>query len=293
VLTAVFPWLPVHVSDPLERLARVRQEMLTLKGREMGRATGVLLALLGALPSAVEAALLQLAPQTPLVSVGCTNVRGPKRALEILGRRIVEVHPIMNLFQGVGLCFAVASYAGRMSVCAATDPRLVPDGERVLDAVEASLYGLRRAHWSRSAALRLARRLAEQPRVADLMTREVATVAPSEPLQRAIDLIRQERVRHVPVVDDRLRVLRVITEADLSVAASAHEPVLAGTSADDDAAAAVDHLGPHDSALEAVRRMTERCVDALPVLDDAGRFLGLFTQDLFLRWSTARAPGEA
>jgi CBS domain-containing protein len=39
--------------------------------------------------------------------------------------------------------------------------------------------------------------------------------------------------------------------------------------------------------------MTERCVDALPVLDDAGRFLGLFTQDLFLRWSTARAPGEA
>ena len=44
----------------------------------------------------------------------------------------------MNLFQlGVGLAFAVASYgAGRLSICASTDPRLLPDGERLMNLVE-------------------------------------------------------------------------------------------------------------------------------------------------------------
>ncbi|MEW6271923.1 MAG: wax ester/triacylglycerol synthase family O-acyltransferase [Thermodesulfobacteriota bacterium] len=292
VLTALFPWLPVDVADPIERLARVRDEMRALKSREMGRATGVLLALLGALPSAVEAALLRLAPDTPLVSVGCTNVRGPRHALELGGRRIVEIHPVMNLFQGVGLAFAVASYAGRMSVCVSTDPRLVPDGQVVLDAVEASLYELRRAHWSRSSALRLARRLAEQPRVADVMQRVVATVSPGDPLRRARELIRKEGARHVPVVDDRLRVLRVLTEADLRVDGDARQASCGEAEPSHGVARAVEHLAPHDSALDAVRRMAERCVDALPVLDDGGRFLGLFTQEVFLRWSTARGPDE-
>ncbi len=245
LVTAVFPWLPVEVADPIERVTRIRDEMRALKGREMARATGVLLGVLGALPSPLEAALCRLVPDTPLVSIGCTNVRGPRAPLALLGRRIVEIHPIMNLFPGVGLAFAVASYAGRMSVCAATNPRLVPDGERVLAGVESSLYELRTAYWSRSTALRVARRLAEQPRVADLMTREVATAQSGKPEQRALE------------------------------------------------ASGAGHLSPSDSALDAVRLMAERKVDALPVVDDAGRFVGFFSQEHLVRWTTASARGEA
>ena len=162
LVTAVFPWLPVDEEDPLERVAKVREEMRTLKGREMGRATGVLLGLLGLLPSAVEAAALRFLPDVPVVSAACTNVRGPAEPLRLLGRRIAEIHPIMNLFQGVGLAFAVASYAGRLSICASTDPRLLPDGERLMNLVEEALYELRTEHWRNSAALKIARGIAER-----------------------------------------------------------------------------------------------------------------------------------
>lgn len=136
--------------------------MRAIKGREMGRATGVLLGLLGLLPSAVEAAALRLLPEVPVLSAACTNVRGPAEPLRLLGRRIAEIHPIMNLFQGVGLAFAVASYAGRLSICASTDPRLLPDGERLMNLVEEAVYELRTEHWRTSAALKIARGLAER-----------------------------------------------------------------------------------------------------------------------------------
>lgn len=166
LITAVFPWLPVDEEDPLERLRRVREEMREIKGREMGRATAILLGALGLLPSAVEAAALRLLPDVPLVSAACTNVRGPAEPLRLLGRRIAEIHPIMNLFQGVGLTFAVASYAGRISICAATDPRLLPNGERLMQLVEESIYELRTEHWRTSAALRIAHGISERKRTA-------------------------------------------------------------------------------------------------------------------------------
>jgi WS/DGAT/MGAT family acyltransferase len=162
LVTAVFPWLPVDEEDPLERLAKVREEMRAIKGREMGRATGVLLGILGLLPSAVEAAALRLLPDAPVLSAACTNVRGPAEPLRLLGRRIAEIHPIMNLFQGVGLAFAVASYAGHLSICASTDPRLLPDGERLMNLVEEAVYELRTEHWRNSAALKIARGIAER-----------------------------------------------------------------------------------------------------------------------------------
>jgi len=178
VITAVFPWLPVDEEDPLERLRRVREEMREIKGREMGRATAILLGALGLLPSAVEAAALRLLPDVPLVSAACTNVRGPSEPVRILGRRVSEIHPIMNLFQGVGLAFAVASYAGRISICAATDPRLLPNGERLMQAVEEAIYELRTEHWRTSAALRIAQGLAARTR-RDAAPASAGTIAPA------------------------------------------------------------------------------------------------------------------
>jgi len=170
LITAMFPQLPIDVADPVERLRRVRDEIRHLKHRRQARATGLLLALAGALPPVAESTLLRALPESPLVNTICTNLRGPNQPLYILGRRVAEIHPIVNLFQSVGLGFAVASYAGRISVCATTDPSLVPDADSLIEAVENSLYGTRRALWGRSKALALAARLAAEPQVADLMT---------------------------------------------------------------------------------------------------------------------------
>ena len=41
----------------------------------------------------------------------------------------------MPLFQGLGLEFAIMSYAGQLSISAAVDPALVPDADRIMRAV--------------------------------------------------------------------------------------------------------------------------------------------------------------
>jgi WS/DGAT/MGAT family acyltransferase len=162
LFTAVFPRLPVDSGDPLERLRRIRDEMRDLKRRGQARATGLVLAMFGALPWAAEAALLRLVPDRRFVDTVCTNLAGPKQPLHLLGRQITDIHPIVPLFQRIGLAFAVASYAGRVSICVATDPGLVSDPEDVLNALEESLYETRSALWARSDALAIAAGLARR-----------------------------------------------------------------------------------------------------------------------------------
>ena len=246
LITAVFPWLPVEEEDPLERLRRVREEMREIKGREMGRATAILLGALGLLPSAVEAAALRLLPDVPLVSAACTNVRGPAEPLRLLGRRIAEIHPIMNLFQGVGLTFAVASYAGRISICAATDPRLLPNGERLMQLVEESIYELRTEHWRTSAALRIAHGISERTRTAS--TASAAPPPPPAPPAAAVLAPSRTRAalaargdaprRRRPPVD-----VSLLTDPDLSFGPEGYVEVDvdADAVADERAAAGADH----------------------------------------------------
>jgi hypothetical protein len=249
LITAVFPWLPVEEEDPLERLRRVREEMREIKGREMGRATAILLGALGLLPSAVEAAALRLLPDVPLVSAACTNVRGPAEPLRLLGRRIAEIHPIMNLFQGVGLTFAVASYAGRISICAATDPRLLPNGERLMQLVEESIYELRTEHWRTSAALRIAHGISERTRAASAASSAPPMpTKPSAPAPTAVLAPSRTRAalaaggdtprRRRPPVD-----VTLLTDPDLSFGPEGYVEVDVDADADTDerAAAGADH----------------------------------------------------
>ena len=57
--------------------------------------------------------------------------------------------------------------------------------------------------------------------VADLMTRDVATVGPDEPFGRCMALMEQRGARHLPVVDAG-RVIAVVTVRDLLREAVAH-----------------------------------------------------------------------
>ena len=70
-------------------------------------------------------------PSTSPLSTVTTNVPGPREACRMLGRRIDEVHPLVPLFDGMGIEFAIMSYADRLSICAVADPRLVPDASEI------------------------------------------------------------------------------------------------------------------------------------------------------------------
>src|SRR5262249_24762774 len=220
----MFPILPIHIADPIDRLHRVAAHMSELKERGQAHATGLLMALAGALPAPLSALLGRLLPSWPMINVVCTNVPGPREPRYILGRRIMAIHPIVPLFEGLGLGFAILSYADQLSIAAAADPALVPDVETVTDAIATELDAL-------VASLGLETRppvetpapvemlAPARPRVTELMTALVHTIAPETSLAEAWRLMRRKRIRHAPVVDARQRLVGLVTHRDLLSAA--------------------------------------------------------------------------
>src|SRR5262249_25217068 len=142
LVSAMFPILPIQIADPVDRLNRVAAHMSELKERGQAHATGLLMALAGALPAPLSALLGRMLPSWPMINVVGTNVPGPREPRYVLGRRIVAIHPIVPLFEGLGLGFAILSYADQLSIAAAADPALVPDVEAVTNAIATELDAL-------------------------------------------------------------------------------------------------------------------------------------------------------
>ena len=103
--------------------------MLSDLDRPFDSAAGLLLRLLGQLPAPAEALIGRLLSQQSFVNTVCTNVPGPPGPRTLLGRRVLEIHPVVPLFQAMGLEFAILSYGGRLSITAAADPGLIPDAD--------------------------------------------------------------------------------------------------------------------------------------------------------------------
>jgi CBS-domain-containing membrane protein len=59
-------------------------------------------------------------------------------------------------------------------------------------------------------------------RVADVMPQRVHCVLPDTPVQRAAEIMRLERATAVPVVDERLRLLGLVTDRDVVAAVARH-----------------------------------------------------------------------
>ncbi len=295
VVSAMFPLLPVDIGDPLDRLHAVAAHMAELKGRGQAHATGLLLALGGTLPAPVGALLGRMLPSWPMISLVCTNVPGPREPRYVLGRRVVSMHPLVPLFEGLGLGFAILSYADGLSIGVTADPALVPDVESIATAIAEELdllvasAGLQTMSATPTAAA--------APRVADLMATEVHTIGPATSLGDAWGLMKRCRIRHLPVVDDLGRAVGLVTHRDLLGAASS-------AVGESDEATRLRRLGwltahevmethlvvttPDELAGAAGQRMLAAKIGCLPVVDDTGRLAGIVTVEDFLRWATTR-----
>jgi len=302
LVTAMFPTLPVDVADPVERLRRVCEETRTLKERGQPRASGIMLALAGVLPAPVGAALARLAPDhMAVVNTVCTNVPGPRASRTLLGARILDIHPIVPLFGGMGLEFAILSYADRLSICAVADPALVPDAGAIAGHLQDEAAALAAALGVGAPAPAL--RMAPSPTCRDLMTSDPTTLAPTDTLVRAHRLMEIRRIRHLPVVDAERHVVGLVTHRDLlanQVSALAlpdagdRERLLGFHYAHEIMERHVSVVGPDDPATDAGEHMARNKIGCLPVVDTGGHLLGIVTQEDFLRWATAHmaaAPG--
>jgi CBS domain-containing protein len=298
-VSAMFPHLPVDVADPLERLRRVAAEMRALKARGDARAAGVVLALAGALPAPFGAWLGRLAPDQPLLSTVCTNVPGPREVRFLLGRPVEELHPIVPLFQGMGVEFAVMSYAGRLSIGVTADAGLVPDAERIAAALTDGMAELRRLLEAEEAAVEV--RYPRGPRVADLMTREVVAIDPHASLAQAYRMMRERRIRHLPVVSPGGRLVGLVTHRDLLAASSSSLTfpgeierlrILDRAQVGDVMETHLSVAEPAEDAAEAGRRMVRHKIGCLPVVHPGGGLTGIVTEEDYLRWATEHMATE-
>ena len=110
--------LPVHLTDPEERLVAVRQSVATLKRAHEADAGAAVVELARYEPFTAVALAVRLAahlPQRSIVTV-TTNVPGPKQPLYALGRRLVEIIPFVPIASTLRSGVAIFSYCGQLTV---------------------------------------------------------------------------------------------------------------------------------------------------------------------------------
>ena len=127
--------------------------------------------------------------------------------------------------------------------------------------------------------------------VADVMTRDVVTIGPTESFKTCVDLMRIHGVSALPVVVAGNRVAGIVSEADLlrPVADLPDETGLVAqrpggaTTAADVMSGAVVAIAPGATVAAAARLMFERHVKRLPVVDSSNHLIGIVSRADLLR----------
>ncbi len=129
--------------------------------------------------------------------------------------------------------------------------------------------------------------------VGDLMTPQPTTVPPDTPVGEAWRMMTERRFRHMPVVQDGGRLVGIVAQRDLLVAARVSERQI---DLDDDRPVSelmkreVDTVRPECCAAEAARHMLRTKRSCLPVVDETGTLIGILTEADYMRLSTRGAP---
>ena len=135
--------------------------------------------------------------------------------------------------------------------------------------------------------------------VEDVMTTDVATVGPTTSIVDIVRVILDRRLSGLPVIDDHDRVVGVISEADLLLIEEyrdskpptrfesghrrAERAKASGTMARDLMTSPAITTSVGTSVFEAARVMHKKGVKRLPVVDTAGKLVGIVTRSDLLK----------
>jgi WS/DGAT/MGAT family acyltransferase len=128
-VSAIVAELPVHVADPVERLAAVRSQLSALKASKESTAGEALVSLGRLTPFPLASMFVRLAfslPQREIVTV-TTNVPGPQQPLYGLGRRLVEIVPYVPIATTVRTGVSIFTYCGNVTFGLTGDYATTPD----------------------------------------------------------------------------------------------------------------------------------------------------------------------
>ncbi|QFI55443.1 CBS domain-containing protein [Aeromonas simiae] len=126
--------------------------------------------------------------------------------------------------------------------------------------------------------------------LSEIMTEHPFTLGPENSLKQAIDLMGQERIRHIPVVDDEERLLGLVTLSD--VLASCESKLFVTTRDKEEEFTDSVHLGeimtrnvawvdPHAGIKEAALYLQRHKYGCLPIVE-RGKLIGIVTDSDFV-----------
>jgi CBS domain-containing membrane protein len=128
-------------------------------------------------------------------------------------------------------------------------------------------------------------------KVGDVMSSCVSTLGRNDKLSIAEDLMRQERIRHLPVIDESGHLCGIVTQRDmfrnalvraLGFGSRAEDKILEAIPVKEVMTDEVTTTTPDTLLKEAANLMMERKIGCLPVLD-GGRLVGILSETDFVR----------
>jgi len=115
--------------------------------------------------------------------------------------------------------------------------------------------------------------------VKDLMTANVSSCHPANNLAELTEMMWNQRCGAIPVVDDSGKVLGVITDRDICVALGTRNVRASDVLARDVSPSKCFRCSPTDDVRDALKTMATEEVSRLPVVDGAGKLLGMLSID--------------
>lgn len=109
-------------------------------------------------------------------------------------------------------------------------------------------------------------------KVRDIMFKNIKILRPDEDIERAAQIMINETVTHLPVVDEDLRLVGIVTSWDICKAITGHYGKVGEIMTKD-----VVTVNLEDDIQLAAQEMKKHDISALPVLDDSNRLVGLIT----------------
>jgi CBS domain-containing membrane protein len=131
-------------------------------------------------------------------------------------------------------------------------------------------------------------------KVADLMSKNVISFFEEQSLPLARDLMKLKKMRHIPVVNEDMRVVGIITHRDILRVQSQSLELIDGqstvTAAPDVAVKKVMSkdvwtVNQNASAHDAGKLLIEHAFGCLPVVDDEHKLVGIVTDRDYLRFA--------
>jgi diacylglycerol O-acyltransferase / wax synthase len=138
-VSAMMARLPIWCEDPLERLHVITASMGDLKASRQAVGASILTDLADFAPPTIVGQAARLQSRQRWFNLVVTNVPGPQFPLYLLGRRLLEIFPMVPLAQRQAVCVGIMSYDGTVNFGLTGDYDGMAGLDDLADDLEAAL----------------------------------------------------------------------------------------------------------------------------------------------------------